>query len=124
MTRSLTKSLSVGRGVGLAVTMVVGTGLLGLPGLALEAGGTSGAIFSWLLTALVTIPLIYVFSHLGVTFPSCAGLARYAEAAAGPLHCQEARLLRRKAILAQLAEHRIRNASLACCTKMQRSARR
>ncbi len=80
----LKKSLSISQAVALAVSMVVGSGLLGLPGLALDAGGTAGACLGWLATTLLSIPLLYIFARLGLKFPSSAGLTRYAQAAAGP----------------------------------------
>src|SRR5437660_1272985 len=83
MSPELKKSLTVGRGVAWAVSMVVGSGLLGLPGLALEAGGPAGACLGWLATTLVSLPLVHIFAKLGLKFTSSAGIARYAQAAAG-----------------------------------------
>jgi amino acid transporter len=67
----------------LAVSMVMGSGLLGLPGLAIDVGGVSGATWGWMLTAAMSVPLIHVFATLGRENPSSAGLARYAQQAVG-----------------------------------------
>lgn len=70
--------------MGLAICMLIGTGILALPGLALDAGNVYEAILGWFLIAIVAVPLIEVCSSLGLKFPSTAGLAGYAEKAVGP----------------------------------------
>lgn len=80
----LKKTITLWRGLALAVCMLIGTGVLALPGLALEIGNPREAILGWFLIALVAIPLIQVCACLGLKFPSTAGLARYAEEAVGP----------------------------------------
>ncbi|WP_410507369.1 APC family permease [Methanosarcina hadiensis] len=47
-------------------------------------GNVHEAILGWLLITFVTIPRIQICSHLGLKFPSTAGLAGYAGKAAGP----------------------------------------
>ena len=64
--------------------MVIGSGLLGLPGIALSEGGVRGAALGWVFAVASLVPLIAIFSRLGLRFASAAGLARYAEVAAGP----------------------------------------
>jgi amino acid transporter len=80
----LEKTISLRRGIGLAICMLIGTGILALPGLALGAGNVHEAILGWLLIAFVTIPRIQICSQLGLKFPSTSGLAGYAEKAVGP----------------------------------------
>ncbi len=80
----LRKTITLRRGIGLAICMLIGTGILALPGLALGAGNAYEAIIGWLLIALVTIPRVQICSRLGLKFPSTAGLAGYAEEAVGP----------------------------------------
>jgi len=80
----LKKTISFTRGMGLAICMLIGTGILALPGLALDAGTVYEAILGWFLIAIVAVPLIEVCSSLGLKFPSTAGLAGYAEKAVGP----------------------------------------
>lgn len=81
--QQLQKNLTVLKGIALAVSMVVGSGLLGLPGLALEAGGAQATAAAWVITTLASLPLIYILTRLGVRFSSSAGLARYAQAGVG-----------------------------------------
>ncbi|HOA69324.1 MAG TPA: amino acid permease [Methanosarcina thermophila] len=80
----LEKTISFSRGMGLAVCMLIGTGILALPGLALDAGTVHEAILGWFLIAIAAVPLIAICSRLGLRFPSTAGLAGYAEEAVGP----------------------------------------
>jgi amino acid transporter len=79
----LKKSISLSKGVALSVSMVIGSGLLGLPGLALEIGNVYTAAGSWLLISIMLIPLIHIFTYLGIKFTSSAGLAKYAEISLG-----------------------------------------
>jgi APA family basic amino acid/polyamine antiporter len=80
----LKKTISFRRGMGLAVCMLIGTGILALPGLALDVGTVHEAILGWFLIAAAAVPLIAICSCLGLKFPSTAGLAGYAEEAVGP----------------------------------------
>ncbi|WP_048183116.1 amino acid permease [Methanosarcina sp. MTP4] len=79
----LGKTITLWRGLGLAICMLIGTGILALPGLALDAGNVYEAVLGWLLISLVALPLIHICARLGLKFPSTSGLARYAEEAVG-----------------------------------------
>jgi amino acid transporter len=81
---TLERLITVPRGIALAVSMVIGSGLLGLPGIALSEGGVHGAALGWVVAVVSVVPLIAIFSRLGLRFASAAGLSRYAEVAAGP----------------------------------------
>jgi amino acid transporter len=81
---TLQRLITVPRGIALAVSMVIGSGLLGLPGIALSEGGVHGAALGWVIAVASVVPLIAIFSRLGLRFASAAGLSRYAEVAAGP----------------------------------------
>ena len=48
----LRKEITVTRGITLAVTMVIGSGILGLPGLALELGSPHEVLAGWVLISL------------------------------------------------------------------------
>ena len=72
----LVKTLTLAPAVGLAITMVVGSGLLVLPGLAYREAG-SAAIYAWIISALVSVPLLVVFARLGATFPGAGGIAGF-----------------------------------------------
>ncbi|MHC8508851.1 MAG: APC family permease [Rhodospirillales bacterium] len=79
----LTKSLSALRGAGLMLNIVVGAGLLSLPGLAVEAAGDH-ALWAWALCAVSALPLLWVFIVMGRRFPHAGGVAHFAQAAFGP----------------------------------------
>lgn len=81
--QALRKNLTVTQGIALAVSMVVGSGLLCLPGLALDKGGIEATAAGWVITTLASVPLIYILMRLGLRFSSSAGLARYAQAGVG-----------------------------------------
>jgi amino acid efflux transporter len=80
---SLTKSLGILRGTALLLNIVIGAGLLTLPGLAVrEAGGYAFA--SWLVCAAASLPLLGIFLILGRRFPEAGGISAYAKRAFGP----------------------------------------
>src|ERR671933_687564 len=81
---ALERRITLAHGVALAVSMVIGSGLLGLPGIALQEGGLHGAAAGWLVAVLSVVAPVAVFSRLGFRFASAAGLSRYAEVAEGP----------------------------------------
>ena len=78
----LNKSLSATRGAGLMLNIVIGAGLLTLPGLAVETAGNH-AIWAWGACALVAAPLLAVFIVMGRRFPNAGGIAHFARAAFG-----------------------------------------
>ncbi|MFW5415264.1 APC family permease [Nocardiopsis sp. CNT-189] len=85
----LHKTLSVTRGIGVAVSMVVGSGLLVLPGLTFTQFGDA-AVFAWIAAAVVMLPLLLVFARLGAHFPNAGGVigflrAGFGRAGAGPI---------------------------------------
>ena len=79
----LKKEITLWKGIALAVSMVIGSGLLGLPGLALEMGSVYSNAGAWLLISFALIPLVYIFATLGLKFTSSAGLSRYAQESLG-----------------------------------------
>jgi amino acid transporter len=79
----LRKQISLFGGTALAVGMVVGSGVFGLPGLALQLSSPQTAAFGWLACAIACLPLLWVFAILGTRYASAAGISRYAEAALG-----------------------------------------
>ncbi len=75
-TQQLKKTLSVTQATGLGITIVVGSGLLLLPGLAYQqAGGAS--LYVWILCAMLVAPLLVIFSALGTKFPTAGGVAGF-----------------------------------------------
>ncbi len=79
----LRKEITPLKGIVLAVSMIIGSGLLGLPGLALELGSPYEALGGWLCIAVAMIPMLYIFMNLGMRYSTAAGLARYAQEAVG-----------------------------------------
>lgn len=80
----LKKTITTWQGIALAVSMVIGSGLLGLPGIALKQAGVNATAIGWIVTCVAAVPLIAIFSRLGLRYTSAAGLSLYAEKAAGP----------------------------------------
>lgn len=74
--RALRGVLTVGQAVGLALTIVVGGGLLALPGLAYQSAG-GAAIYAWLLNLALVIPLLIIFAQLGARWPGAGGIAGF-----------------------------------------------
>jgi len=70
----LEKPLTAWRGAGMMVNIVLGAGLLTLPGLAYQAAGP-GALAVWVICAALAIPLLSVFAILGRRWPASGGLA-------------------------------------------------
>ena len=80
----LQRNLSVFQGIAMAVSLVIGSGMLGLPGLALETGGIAATSAGWIVTTVAGLPFIFILTRLGLRFRSSAGLAYYAQVGVGP----------------------------------------
>lgn len=78
----LRRSLTLGPAVALAIGLVVGSGLLVLPGLAYRRVGAA-ALHAWVLDSLLVVPLLAVFARLAARYPSAGGVAAFVEAAFG-----------------------------------------
>lgn len=78
----LHKTLTVGRGIGLSISMIVGSGLLVLPGLAYAEAGSS-AVYAWVLAAAVVLPLLLIFASLGSAHPNAGGVIGFTRVAFG-----------------------------------------
>jgi amino acid transporter len=66
----------------MSITIVVGAGLLALPGLSFSLAGKFGYL-SWVLVAILMIPLLYIFSYFGANNPSAGGVVGYIRVALG-----------------------------------------
>ena len=82
MSDKLSQTLTTFRGTAILLNIVIGAGLLTLPGLAIKEAG-SNAIYSWLICALAAAPLLAVFVILGRQYPDAGGVAAYAQRALG-----------------------------------------
>ncbi|HYO54048.1 APC family permease [Archangium sp.] len=78
------RSLGVGGAVALALGIVIGAGLLVLPGMAYRMTGAA-SIYAWILDALLVVPLLVIFSWLGARFPKADGIAGFVRQAFGHL---------------------------------------
>ncbi|MEE9272617.1 MAG: amino acid permease [Robiginitomaculum sp.] len=78
----LKKSLTTLTGAGLMLNIVIGAGLLSLPGLAVKMVGDH-AIFSWIICALASIPLLLVFVFMGRRYPNAGGVSHFSRMAFG-----------------------------------------
>ncbi len=66
----------------LSVTIVVGAGLLTLPGLSFSLAGKEGYV-PWLIVAVLMLPLLYVFSYFAAHNPSAGGVTGYIRSSLG-----------------------------------------
>lgn len=79
---ALKKTLGPLGGAALMLNIVIGAGLLSLPGLAYAQSG-SNAIWVWALCALVAVPLLLVFVIMGARYPNAGGIAYFSQQAFG-----------------------------------------
>lgn len=79
---ALRRTLTLGPAIWMAITLVVGSGSLVLPGLAYERLGDQ-AVYSWLAAALISVPLLVVLGSLGARYPGAGGIAGFVEPALG-----------------------------------------
>ena len=70
----LKKTLGAFSGTAMMLNVVLGTGLLILPGLAAKVSGLA-AFWAWVAAAAVSIPLLWVFALLSALFPHTGGIA-------------------------------------------------
>lgn len=66
----------------MSITIVVGAGLLTLPGLSFSIAGKFGYL-PWVLVAILMVPLLYIFSYFGANYPSAGGVVGYIRVALG-----------------------------------------
>lgn len=78
----LNKTIGLWQGTGMMLSIVLGAGLLALPGLAAETAG-SGALYVWLACAAVSVPLLVVFAVVGRLHPDAGGIAAIMKKAFG-----------------------------------------
>lgn len=78
----LKKTLGPLGGAALMLNIVIGAGLLSLPGLAYEVSGPN-ALWVWGLCAIVSMPLLAVFIIMGSRYPNAGGIAHFCQMAFG-----------------------------------------
>lgn len=74
----LRRNLSFRSALAIAISMVIGSGLFALPGLAIDASDPLTALLAWLFVACCVAPLIHIFSKLGQILPNADGVAGFA----------------------------------------------
>lgn len=77
----LARTIGLPGAVALAVGIVVGAGMLSLPGLVQAAAGDWAPV-AWVANALLVIPLLGIFAWLGRRHSGCGGIVGFAAAAA------------------------------------------
>ncbi len=78
----LKRSIGLARGTFMMLNIVLGAGLLTLPGLAAESAGAA-APWIWLACAVVAVPLLAVFAILGRDHPSSGGIPAWVRMSLG-----------------------------------------
>ena len=78
MSGSLNRNLSLKSALAIAISMIVGSGVFALPGLAVDASDPITALIAWFFVALCVAPLIQIFSKLGQILPNVDGVAGFA----------------------------------------------
>ena len=78
----LKQTLTLLRGTGLMLNIVVGAGLLALPGLTVAVAGDQ-ALWAWLVCAVAALPLLLVFVILGGRHLDAGGIAHFVKLAFG-----------------------------------------
>lgn len=81
MTRARSK-IGVVVATALSVTIIVGAGLLALPGLSFDVAGRLGWV-PWVIVASAMLPLLIIFAYFGKTHPSAGGVVGYVRASLG-----------------------------------------
>lgn len=95
----LRKSMGAAVGTFVALSTILGSGMMILPGTSYHQLGRSAWI-PWAIAALSVTPLLYCYSWLGRRHPSASGLAHYSEVALGPSVGRSAGLLAMFALIA------------------------
>ena len=92
MAQTLEKSIGLFRGTALFLSIVIGAGLLTLPGLAVQVAGDH-ALIAWIACGLAALPFLTVFIVLGQRYPEAGGISAYARRAFGGLGADIAGIL-------------------------------
>lgn len=76
------KNLGPIQGIAMTVTTFIGAGLMLLPAISVSQAKSS-AFYSWIITALLILPIAFVFARLGAKYPSAGGASHYVGKAFG-----------------------------------------
>lgn len=72
------KKVSLSTGIAIAISMVIGSGLFGLPGLAIQSTSPADAFLGWLFVITIMPAMIHIFCKLSLKWPQSGGIALYA----------------------------------------------
>ncbi|WP_183101495.1 APC family permease, partial [Nocardioides pelophilus] len=75
-------SLTVVQGTAMTLAAVLGTGVISLPALAIDAAGPA-SLLAWVALLAISVPLAFTFAALGARHPDGGGVATYARLAFG-----------------------------------------
>lgn len=78
----LARTLTVPQAVALAISIVIGAGLMVLPGLTYRMSGRA-AFYTWIIDAALVAPLLAIYASLGARYPTAGGIAGFVQAAFG-----------------------------------------
>jgi amino acid efflux transporter len=67
----------------MSITIVVGAGLLVLPGMSFALAGRHGYL-PWMMVGAFMVPLLYIFAYFAATNPSAGGVVGYIRESLGP----------------------------------------
>lgn len=84
MEEGLKRSIGWIQGTAMAIGSVLGSGILILPAVTAEEAGPASLI-SWLLMAILALPLALTLGRLAARIPSAGGIAAYADMAFGSI---------------------------------------
>lgn len=70
------KKMGVVVATAMSITIIIGAGLLALPGLSYALAGRFGYL-SWVLVSILMIPLLFIFSYFSSNNPSAGGVIGY-----------------------------------------------
>lgn len=70
------RTISLPQGIGLMMTVLLGTGVFAVPALAATAAG-SGSLWAWVAMIVLILPIAMCFGQLGARFPHAGGAAHF-----------------------------------------------
>ncbi len=79
----LKKNITLFKGLLIAISLVIGPGIFGVAGLTLDGDNVRNSAMGWFVTITCMMPMIYIFSQLGLKFSSSDGICLYIQKAAG-----------------------------------------
>jgi amino acid efflux transporter len=79
----LKKSLTALSGAAMTTGSVLGAGIMVLPAITAVMAGPA-SVLSWIVTGILTLPMIFIIGRLAMHFPEAGGMAAYVRHGLGP----------------------------------------